>query len=111
MSSQTYFCIIIKSPMMNYDRAQKLFLNFTPILTLSCITFFYHIHKPDNHVKQSIKYTNFKKGASKFLLNLKTTLFACKPPLQNINLFSEMHLKNSKIEIYVSHTESAILNF
>ena len=37
------------------------------------MTFVYHNHKPDNHVKQRIKYTNFKTGASKYFKNLETS--------------------------------------
>ena len=40
-------------------------------------------HKPENHVKQSIKYTNFKREASTFFKDRKTTPFAWKPSPQN----------------------------
>ena len=33
--------------------------------------FFYHNHKPDNHVKQSIKYTNCKKGPLRLIPTCK----------------------------------------
>ena len=35
-------------------------------LTLLCMVLFYPNHKTDNHIKQSMKYTNFKRRASKF---------------------------------------------
>ena len=44
-------------------------------LTLSCMNFFYNNHKADNHVKQCIKYTNFKKELQHFLKTIK------QPPL------------------------------
>ena len=44
-------------------------------LTPSCMSFFYHNRKPENNLKESIKYTNFNKRASTFCKNLKITPF------------------------------------
>ena len=59
------------------------------------MTFFYHNHKPDNHVKQSIKYANFRKRALKFKKKILN-----QPPLHENyshilkNLFSMLRLQN-----------------
>ena len=47
------------------------------------MNFSHHNHKPDNHVKQSIKYTNFRKAALTIFKNLETTSFSWKLPPQN----------------------------
>ena len=50
------------------------------------MTFFYYNCKPENHVRQNIKYTNFKKGASIFLKTLKQPLLYDNHPQRIKNL-------------------------